>query len=450
MARTVVVVGAGCAGTLTAVNLLLGPGGPLHVVLVERSGRFGPGVAYATDDPGHLLNVAAERMSAFPDDPGHFAAWARRRLGPLPDGAYLPRGLYGDYLRDLLAAAVSEAAPRGRLLERVRGEVVDVVPGAGPATVQLADGRALAADAVVLALGSLPANTPIALPDDPRVVGDPWARGALDGAPPASTTLLVGAGLTAVDVALGCCGRDERSRVVAISRGGCLPHDQLPGLRPPVAVGTPPPAAPATVAALERWLSVHVARARRGGADWRDALDGVRPHVQALWRSLPHDEQRRFVRERSRAWELRRHRMAPEVGARVRELVAGGRLLVRAGRVLAVRALPRTVELLVDDCGELRTLRGDRVVLCAGAGTDVRRARDRMPLLDALLRRGLAVPDRHGLGLRAGDAGALVSAGGAADPRLRLLGPLRRGELWETTAVGEIRVQAQAVAAALG
>jgi len=134
----------------------------------------------------------------------------------------------------------------------------------------------------------------------------------------------------------------------------------------------------------------------------------------------------------------------------VRELVSGGRLLVRAGRVLAVRALPRTVELLVDDCGELRTLRGDRVVVCAGTGTDVRGAAGRVPLLGALLRRGLAVPDRHGLGLRATGEGALVARGGDADPRLRLLGPLRRGELWETTAVGEIRVQAQAVAAALG
>ncbi|MBB4662267.1 FAD/NAD(P)-binding protein [Conexibacter arvalis] len=475
--RTVVVVGAGCAGTLTAVDLLRRPGGPLRVVLVERRGSFGPGVAYSTPDARHLLNVAAERMSAFPGDPGHFAAWAADRLGPLPAGAYLPRGLYGDYLRALLDDAERSAAP-GRCLERVVGEAVDVVPGRGAAlggsrgasrpmaggavdggaaggagaggavdgaTVVLADGRAIAADAVVLALGGLPAAAPVALPDDPRVVGDPWAPGALAGAPPAATTLLIGSGLTAVDVAVACCGDDGRGRVVAISRGGCLPHEQLPGLRRPVPSADPPPA-PATVERLERWLGVHVARARRAGADWRDALDGVRPHAQTLWRSLPDGERRRFVRERARAWEVRRHRMAPEVGGRVRELVGAGRLLVRAGRALAVRALPRTVELLVDDCGEMRTLRADRVVVCAGAGTDVARAG--VPLVDALLRRGLASPDPLGLGLRASPEGALVGADGAVRPRLHLLGPLRRGELWETTAVGEIRVQAQVVSAA--
>lgn len=462
--RTVVVVGAGCAGTLTAVDLLRRPGGPLRVVLVERGDAFGRGVAYSTPDDRHLLNVAAERMSAFPDEPGHFAAWAAERLGPLAPGAYLPRRLYGDYLCDVLATAARDA-PRGRCLERVRGEVVDVVPvgdavgtaGARGATtdagaagaaaaVLLADGRTIAADAVVLALGALPPAAPVGLPDDPRVVGSPWAEGALDGAAPGSTTLLVGSGLTAVDVALTVCGGDDRHRVIAISRNGCLPHEQLPGLRAPVAPqDAPPSSGAATVARAERWLKVHVARARREGADWRDALDGVRPHVQTLWRSLPEAEQARFLRERSRAWELRRHRMAPEIGERVRGLVREGRLLVRAGRALGVRALPRTVELLIDDCGEVRTLRADRVVVCAGAGVDVANAG--VPLLDALVARGLVVPDAHGLGLRADDEGALVGRDGTAQPWLRLLGPLRRGELWETTAVGEIRAQAQAAGA---
>lgn len=480
--RTVVVVGAGCAGTLTAVDLMRRPGGPLRVVLVERDDAFGRGVAYSTADDGHLLNVAAERMSAFPDEPGHFAAWAAERLGPLPTGAYLPRRLYGDYLCDLLATAERDA-PRGRCIERVRGEAVDVVPrgtasvspgaaaarracrpaasgvgasgvgaaGAGArgaATVVLADGRRIVADAVVLALGALPPAAPVGLPDDPRVVGTPWAPGALEGAAPGSTTLLVGSGLTAVDVALTCCGGDERSRVIAISRNGCLPYEQLPGLRTPVVpqVGPPSPEV-ATVARLEQWLKVHVARARRGGADWRDALDGVRPHAQTLWRSLPEAEQLRFLRERSRAWELRRHRMAPEIGERVRGLVRDGRLLVRAGRALGVRALPRTVELLVDDCGEVRTLRADRVVVCAGAGVDVANAG--VPLLDALLSRGLVVSDAHGLGLRADADGAVIGRDGAARPWFHLLGPLRRGELWETTAVGEIRVQAQRAGAAV-
>ena len=34
-----------------------------------------------------------------------------------------------------------------------------------------------------------------------------------------------------------------------------------------------------------------------------------------VWARLPLHDRRRFLRERARAWEIRRHRMAPEVGA---------------------------------------------------------------------------------------------------------------------------------------
>ena len=442
---SVAIVGAGCAGTLTALKLLRSGGRTLRVVLVERDGRFGPGVAYDTCDPRHRLNVVAERMSAFEDVPDHFRVWAERRLGCRQAAAYLPRMHYGAYLRELLDDA-ARAAP-GRL-ERIAGEAIDVRPASGGAVVALRYGRRIAADHVVLALGGLPPAPPVALPDDPRVVADPWAAGAPAPAPPGATTLLVGSGLTAVDVALSACATDARSRVVAISRGGCLPFDHLPGLRAPAPPPAPPGAA-ATVASLERWLRCHVRDMEAAGYDWRDAVDGLRPLVPRLWRSLPHDERRGFMRTRARAWDLRRHRMAPEVAAEVRGLLAAGRLLVRPGRVVGVRARPETVEtLVVAGDGELRTLRTDRVVVCAGPGQDVRRASS--PLLRSLLDRGVACADPLALGLRATPEGRLLAPDGRPHAALHLLGPLRRGELWETTAVREIRAQADTIARAIG
>ena len=342
---SVSIVGAGCAGTLTALNLLRSGGRPLRVVLVERDARFGPGVAYGTCDARHRLNVVAERMSAFEDVPDHFRVWTERRLDSRQAAAYLPRRHYGAYLRELLDDA-ARAAP-GRL-ERVAGEAIDVRPANGGAVVALRDGRRIAADHVVLALGGLPPAPPVALPDDPR-----------------------------------------------------------------------------------------------------DAVDGLRPLVPRLWRSLPHDERRRFIRTQARAWDLRRHRMAPEVAAEVRGLLATGRLLVRPGRVVGVRARREAFEtLVVAGDGELRTLRTDRVVVCAGPGQDVRRTSS--PLLRALLDRGVACADPLALGLRATPEGRLLAPDGRPHPALHLLGPLRRGELWETTAVREIRAQADTIARAIG
>ena len=67
-------------------------------------------------------------------------------------------------------------------------------------------------------------------------------------------------------------------------------------------------------------------------------------------------------------------------------------------------------------------------------------------LLDA----GLARVGPHRLGLDVDPAGRLVAADGAVHRWLWVIGPLRRGGLWETTAVPEIRAQARQLAADLG
>ena len=62
---------------------------------------------------------------------------------------------------------------------------------------------------------------------------------------------------------------------------------------------------------------------------------------------------------------------------------------------------------------------------------------------------GIATSDREGLGLCADASGRLVNASARPDPRLVLVGALRRGELWESTAVPELREQARAAAQSL-
>ncbi|WP_460435318.1 FAD/NAD(P)-binding protein, partial [Angustibacter speluncae] len=155
----VVVVGDGAAGTLVALHLLRrwrarGATGARPVVALVGPGATGRGVAYATDDPRHLLNVPAGRMSALPDDPDHLVRWARRSCdetaGPQ---VFLARGHYGRYLEHALAQEAGAPDVVGRLL-RVPHRAVRV--GARPdgrTEVVLADGGVLLAADVVLAHG---------------------------------------------------------------------------------------------------------------------------------------------------------------------------------------------------------------------------------------------------------------------------------------------------------
>src|SRR5436305_11789825 len=101
--RTVVIIGAGFSGAVTAAHLLRrGIGRPLGVVTINRSGRLARGVAYGTNSPGHVLNVPAGRMSAFPDDEDSFLRFARRIDPDVAGGTFVPRRLYGEYLEFLL------------------------------------------------------------------------------------------------------------------------------------------------------------------------------------------------------------------------------------------------------------------------------------------------------------------------------------------------------------
>ncbi|MDQ1645846.1 MAG: hypothetical protein QOJ50_2030, partial [Cryptosporangiaceae bacterium] len=91
-------------------------------------------------------------------------------------------------------------------------------------------------------------------------------------------------------------------------------------------------------------------------------------------------------------------------------------------------------------------IHAEAVVNCTGPRCDYGSAAD--PLLRGLLDSGHARPGPLGLGLATDADGRLASAGGQQYP-LWTLGTGRRGELWECTAIPEIRAHAVALAGAI-
>src|SRR5215472_10853394 len=129
MTNGVIIIGGGASGTLTAVALAAFPeAGP--ITLVDTEGMFARGVAYGTEEPQHLLNVPAGRMSALPDDADHLVHWLDAR-GQLSDPeAFLPRRLYGDYLGELLGAAAHR-------VQRVVDRAMAIAPNSAGLRIEL-------------------------------------------------------------------------------------------------------------------------------------------------------------------------------------------------------------------------------------------------------------------------------------------------------------------------
>lgn len=461
------VVGAGFSGTLVAVHLLRShaPAGA-RVALIERRGEFGPGTAYSTHCDSHVLNVPAGRMSAFDALPDDFVAFARTLEPSIGGGSFVRRAHFGRYVESLLADAEREGALRGVALERRTDEATAVRQRAsGGLRVELRASPAIDADRVVLALGNLAPSDPLgaagALHACPFYVSDPWAAGVPRIAPGVPIAL-IGTGLTMMDVALALDAAGHRGSMLAISRRGLLPQAHRASASPPRAHPRPHDLEtwPASALGLLRRIRREVRDAGDRGTDWREVVTALRDDTPWLWSRLGEREHRRFLEHLRPYWEVHRHRAAPEPARRIAELRASGRIVVIAGRVTGYRAnAPASagkrssevaLRLVLRRRGALRDEEMDvgAVVNCTGPSTDVAHADH--ALLAQLVGEGLVRGDRNRLGIDSDETGAALARCGTPSTELFVIGPLRKGSLWENTAVPELRREAAMLAARLG
>ncbi|MBM7280557.1 FAD/NAD(P)-binding protein [Gordonia rubripertincta] len=445
----VIVVGAGAAGSLVVFHLARlvaadDRAEALEVVVVDPTGQVA-GPAFGTKDPAHLLNVPAAGMSVDPDERFDFVDWCRAEGLVSGDEAhyfFAPRAQWARYLRTRLAEACEHAGDR-LSVRHVRESAVGVTAVGQGVRVTTSDGTVVDGDRLVLATG-LPGVgdgwAPCDLSDQPRYVANPWRPDALEPVmADDGDVLVIGTGLTMVDVAISLLKSGGNRRVEAISRGGRFPRRHADTYLGEVVPDTSTWGD--SLDEIRAAVATHVARIERLLGNWRPGVDGVRYRVAELWARLDEADRGTFVRELAGDWLVRRHRMPPSSGTLVDEARRSGRLVVRSGRINRVDAVPGGLTVTTGD--DERTYAW--IVNCTGPQSDVRELGN--PVLDSVLDAGLATTDALGLGLVTDD-GHVLDADGHPGP-IWTLGSLRRGELWETTAVPEIRTQAEELAASL-
>jgi len=413
MARSIAIIGGGAAGTLTAIHFARASRETVQATIIEPRSALGEGVAYGTADSAHLLNVPASGMSAYGDDTTSFV----RRAGCAPDD-FVARSRYAEYLRAELTAA--RAANTNFVVRHCQASAERITVATGPSTmrhhVSTSDAESIEADVVILALGNATPTRPPWVSNffaRPLIV-DPWAAGALDAIADGAKVLCVGTGLTFVDIALSLARRD--ARVTGVSRHGLLPH-----VHAPIAALPKLPDGFASPREVVRWV--------RAQPDWRAAFAALRPVTQRLWRTFTDEQQAQFLRHARRYWDVHRHRMSPTVADEIARLRRAGLIAVHRGDARAFA-----------ESGDY-----DVVVLCTGPDDAALRS---TPPLAGLINDGIASAGPHDMGIATdADTGQLIDARGRLVAGLFAIGTLRRGTLWESTAVPEIRVEAQRVAA---
>lgn len=438
--KRVAIVGAGFSGAALAANLLRRGG--VDVVLIDRSGVFGRGMAYGPKDRLHLLNVRASNMSAYADKPDHFARWLGGRGDPT---SFAPRALYGDYVQSVLRDAA-----RGRwfgAFKRLQDEVVACRQQEGGRwSLTLAKGAPLYADAVVLALGNSEADPPAAFAQAGVPMIGAWDVAAQKSIPSSADVLIVGTGLTMIDVALSLSKRPRRGAITALSRRGLIPRAQLEDAHRPEPEPLDLP--PVLSEALHAFRAEAKAMAARG-APWQYALDRVRARSPEMWMALPESVQRRFLRHLRPYWDIHRHRAAPEIAAGITELRANGKLHIRAGALVSASRTRRGASVIYRPRGQtqMSEMHVAHVINCTGAALDFGRSQDL--LVRQLIDEGVARVHSTGIGFDIAPDNRVRRRSGLPQVSLFAIGPITQGSFWESTAVPELRMRAAQIADAL-
>lgn len=431
------IVGCGFSGLMTAYHLLAHGGGEIEVTVFDREFETF-GAAYSTNSPSHRLNVRAKGMSAFPGSPDDFISWIERTGRAVDRNEFVPRSFYRSYLTNIKEELNSRFGDRCRW---IIGEVVDGEIKDSGILLRLHNSSEYIFDKIVLALGE---GKPRSLKGiDPRIIQDPWAYGPLEQVSTEKRgtekrVILIGTGLTAVDIALSLEDSGHTGPITMISRHGLLPaiHEPVQSYKND---GLPPPWKVTSL--KEMWLNLreHIERA----ASWQSVFEWIRPNIQEMWKNLPPEDQSTFIKRLLPFWNIHRHRMPTQVGNRINNLRESGKLQITHGEVKRIKDVGKEISVELNNEKEIRT---DFVINCTGPNL----YRDgSSSLLNSLFEKKLIAVGFHGLGIRANEFGAAIDPTGKIGQRIFATGGLLRGELFEITAVPDLRAQALKTAVAV-
>ena len=450
----ITVVGGGFAGTALVLQLRQQVAlAHAEIHLIEPRAVPGPGLAYTARRPEYRLNVRPGALSLYPEAPDHFAAWLRNQ----PESAaglaeFAPRAAYGRYLHEELTAALApstDGSVPGVHWHATTAIAAPLLPD-GRRAVQLANDTEIRSNYVVLALGNFPppppTGTDLAYLTHPGYHADPWVAGNLRRIGPDDSVLLIGSGLTAVDVLQALRQDGHRAPITVVARHGRWPAAHSP-VTAPYPNFYPELATETTVTGVVAVFKRHSRAAAANGINWRPVLDALRPDLGRIWAAWPLQEQSRFLRHLAGLWAVTRHRSPPQNTEAIAALTAAELVQLHVGTVreiqvdgeqLRVRVRPQSTT------GNWHT--AQHVVSCTGPLTDYGRITD--PLVMSLREAGHLRPDPLLLGVLTDAHGALRGPDGeTASPSLFTLGPSRRPAYFESTAVPELRQQAAALAA---
>lgn len=443
---SIAIVGGGYSGISMAANIHRFAQDPIQVYLIGSSMLFGKGLAYSTDNPLHLLNVRAKDMSALHHDNSHFVQWLElnnyyKKLGinssEIPE-EFISRSIYAKYL-DAILNSLLKPSNSGCVVELIKSEALSVRENAEDISIGVLDGKELTVKKLILAYGHILPTTHFITDNSIDIIQNPWDFNLYKKIPEKSKVLIIGSGLTMIDAVIQLKSQNHSGKITALSRHGLMPHvNMLDSVKYYFNDNLFPMSLKKLISLVRSEIKLHPEQ-----KGYHQALfKALRLRANDIWSSFTTHEKKQFIRHLAPYWEVVRHRIAPKVAEYVNVAIMDQTVEVISGRIVEV--IKGSILIKIRHQQKPEKLDAEFIINCTGPEKYTHGHLN--PIIDSLITQGLAQYNKFQLGLNVAESGAIINAAGVVSQNIFVLGPPRRGNVFETTAVREIRAQSEVLA----
>jgi len=447
------IIGGGASGTITAINLLNSITQPIAINIFESSKkRLHKGFAYSSELPYEPLNVAAGKMSAFSNLPDHFLNWLTSKYSsynnePITRETFVSRRWYGEYLQDCMQEAITKnsLAKVSFLLNEVTN--LDYNEKTNLYKVKVDTNQVYESNFVVLATGNEPPFDLLSqwqniLPKNLYAL-NVWDTNALEIINPADDVLIIGTGLTMVDHVASLYHKNHTGTIYCVSRSGLLPKTHTNEVH--FTINAVPESD--DIEDVKNWLMDTIRTSKTNGVEWQNVLDGLRPHIKMIWSKLSLNSKKAFITKYKTHWDVHRHRMPKRSADILSEMISNNSLRIIGSSITNVERINSEIIITLTDNNTSQThnIKVRKIINCIGPTGNYLLCNNR--LINSLVQKGYIVQDELRLGIATVADGALLKKDGSILSNAFAIGPLRKATEWESTAIREIRQQAERTAA---
>jgi uncharacterized NAD(P)/FAD-binding protein YdhS len=453
MKTSIAIIGGGYAGTILARKIIEQTVN-VQITIFNSSTEISKGVAYDCNQKSSLLNVPAGKISALPEDVNHFLDWCLKHPTYKNDsreliaGAFLPRQLYGAYLNEVWEETVKIAKDNNVSLQVLNEKVNHLVVADNHVNLQT-ESSTYQFDKCVLATGNelpgKPKNIESEFLNSDRYYNNPWDVDyhKIDKSLP---TLIIGNGLTMVDIVLNMRDNHYYQKIISISPNGfnILPHRNF-GFTYTGALANIE--FPISLLELITLFNREMKNLKKFGVSPEPIIDALRPNTQKIWQQFTSDEKAKFMTRVRHLWGVARHRIPFVSYDTIMKEQVNQQLNILAGKITSVQENKDGIEVKIWDKRTKRevSVMVGAIINCTGPETNITKSNN--VLLNQLYAEGIINQDPLFLGISTNCKNyKTLQKNGAENQNIYAIGSLLKGELWETTAVGDLRVQAKELA----